>query len=140
MLPMPERGADAPVLVYLPEGMRPTLHTLTPAGGALMADLLLDEVVGIGRLPAGSTLRVAVTAGAPAAALNLTVTWPRQSGYLTVWPAGEPQPAGDRPGVGECRRVDHIEPIGRTAGVGPHIAGNRVAGQGQRLPGAVREE
>jgi hypothetical protein len=67
------------------------LH-LTPAGGALMADLLLDEVVGLGRLAAGATLRVPVAAGAPAAALNLTVTWPRASGYLTVWPCDEPRP------------------------------------------------
>ncbi len=57
-----------------------------------MADLLLDEVVGIGRLPSGGTLRVPVAPGAPAAALNLTVTWPRESGYLTVWPCDQPRP------------------------------------------------
>jgi lysophospholipase L1-like esterase len=32
---MPERAADEPVLLYLPEGMRPTVHTVAPAGGTV---------------------------------------------------------------------------------------------------------
>ena len=67
------------------------LH-LTPAGGSAMADLLADEVGGIGRLPAGSTLPVHV-GDANAAALNLTVSWPRDAGYVTVWPCDQPRPA-----------------------------------------------
>ena len=67
------------------------LH-LTPAGAAAMADLLADEIDGVGRLAAGATLRVPVAAGAPAAALNVTVTWPRAAGFLTVWPCDQPRP------------------------------------------------
>jgi hypothetical protein len=67
------------------------LH-LAPAGQALMADLILDEIEGTGRLAAGATLRVPVRTGAEAAALNLTATWPRASGYLTVWPCDRPRP------------------------------------------------
>jgi lysophospholipase L1-like esterase len=32
---LPARAADEPVLVHLPEGMRPTVHTLTAAGGTV---------------------------------------------------------------------------------------------------------
>ena len=67
------------------------LH-LTPAGAATMADLLADAVDGVGRLGAGATLRVPVAAGATAAALNVTVTWPRSAGFLTVWPCDQPRP------------------------------------------------
>ncbi len=67
------------------------LH-VTPAGGAVMADLLVDEVGGIGRLPAGGTLRLTVPPGAGAAAINLTATWPRGAGYLTAWPCDQPRP------------------------------------------------
>jgi hypothetical protein len=67
------------------------LH-VTPAGGAAMADLLVDEVGGIGRLPAGGTLRLAVSPETASAALNLTATWPRGAGYLTAWPCDEPRP------------------------------------------------
>jgi hypothetical protein len=67
------------------------LH-VTPAGGSAMADLLVDEVEGIGRLPAGGTLRLAVPPGAAAAAVNLTATWPRGAGFLTAWPCDEPRP------------------------------------------------
>jgi hypothetical protein len=67
------------------------LH-LTPSGASLMADLLADEVGGIGRLAAGTSLTVRVPGGAPAAALNVTVTWPRGAGYVTVWPCDRPRP------------------------------------------------
>jgi hypothetical protein len=67
------------------------LH-VTPAGASAMADLLVDEVGGIGRLPAGGTLRLTVPPGSAAAAINLTATWPRDAGYLTAWPCDEPRP------------------------------------------------
>jgi hypothetical protein len=67
------------------------LH-LTPAGQSAMADLLADEVGGLGRLAAGATLSVPVAAGTGAAALNVTVTWPRAAGFLTVWPCDQPRP------------------------------------------------
>ncbi len=67
------------------------LH-VTPAGGSIMADLLVDEVGGIGRLAADATLRLTVPPGAAAAAVNLTATWPRGPGYLTAWPCDEPRP------------------------------------------------
>ncbi len=34
-IPLPERDVDDRVLVYLPEGMRPTVHAITAAGGSL---------------------------------------------------------------------------------------------------------
>jgi hypothetical protein len=67
------------------------LH-LTPAGQAAMADLLTDAVAGLGRLAAGTTLTVPVVAGTRGAALNVTVTWPRADGFLTVWPCDQPRP------------------------------------------------
>ncbi|HKA04106.1 MAG TPA: hypothetical protein VKD67_07240, partial [Acidimicrobiales bacterium] len=67
------------------------LH-LTPAGQAAMADLLADEIAGLGRLPAGGTLTVPVAKDAAGAALNVTVTWPRTAGFLTVWPCDQPRP------------------------------------------------
>jgi Right handed beta helix region len=62
---------------------------------------VLDTRSGIGAptgtVAAGATLRLDLSAkvpsGAIAAALNLTVTQPRASGYLTVYPSGQPRPA-----------------------------------------------
>jgi lysophospholipase L1-like esterase len=34
-VPLPPRAGDEPVIVYLPEGMRPTVHTVRGAGGTL---------------------------------------------------------------------------------------------------------
>jgi hypothetical protein len=38
------------------------------------------------------TLRVPVAAGAAGPALNVTVTWPRAPGFLTVWPCDQARP------------------------------------------------
>ena len=54
--------------------------------------LVVDEVNGIGRLPAGGTLRLVVPPGTASAAVNLTATWPRGTGYLTAWPCDQPRP------------------------------------------------
>ncbi|MGE0877889.1 MAG: hypothetical protein AB7L13_12780 [Acidimicrobiia bacterium] len=67
-----------------------TFEPLTPArildtrtSGALGADSQIDlQVVGQGGVPAGAT----------AVVVNLTVTEPDASSYLTLWPTGEPRP------------------------------------------------
>ena len=75
--------ADQPGLSY------DAIH-LNTTGAALYARLLRTEVDGIGRLPGGQTLEVAVagTHGVPADAaavvLNVTVDDPKYAGYVTV--------------------------------------------------------
>ena len=84
--------ADQPGLSY------DAIH-LNTTGAALYARLLRTEVDGIGRLPGGQTLEVAVagTHGVPADAaavvLNVTVDDPKYAGYVTVQPCGAPPPS-----------------------------------------------
>jgi hypothetical protein len=84
--------ADQPGLSY------DAIH-LNTTGAALYARLLRTEVDGIGRLPGGETLEVAVagTHGVPADAaavvLNVTVDDPKYAGYVTVQPCGAPPPS-----------------------------------------------
>ncbi len=82
--------------------------TEPPEGGrftSLTPTRILDTRDGTGRggaigaIPGGAIIDVPVTgvASVPATgvsgiALNVTVTGPTSSGYLTVWPSGEPQP------------------------------------------------
>ena len=85
--------ADQPGLSY------DAIH-LNTTGAALYARLLRTEVDGIGRLPGGQTLEVAVagTHGVPADAaavvLNVTVDDPKYAGYVTVQPCGAPAAVG----------------------------------------------
>ena len=84
--------ADQPGLSY------DAIH-LNTTGAALYARLLRTEVDGIGRLPGGKTLEVAVagTHGVPvdaaAVVLNVTVDDPKYAGYVTVQPCGAPPPS-----------------------------------------------
>lgn len=84
--------ADQPGLSY------DAIH-LNTTGAALYARLLRTEVDGIGRLPGGQTLEVAVAGihGVPtdaaAVVLNVTVDDPKYAGYVTVQPCGAPPPS-----------------------------------------------
>jgi hypothetical protein len=72
---------------------------LNTTGAALYARLLRTEVDGIGRLPGGQTLDVAVAGthdvpvDAAAVVLNVTVDDPKYAGYVTVQPCGAPPPS-----------------------------------------------
>ena len=83
------------------------LH-VTPAGGSIMADLLVDEVGGIGRLAAGATLPLHVPPGAVAAAVNVTATWARGPGFLTVWPCDQPRPTASSLNFGRHETVANL--------------------------------
>ncbi len=79
--------ADRPGVTY------DAIH-LNREGTALMGELLRREVDGFTRLPAGAVLEVyvpAVPAGG-SALLNLTVTNPRDPGFVTVYPCGSARP------------------------------------------------
>jgi hypothetical protein len=84
--------ADQPGLSY------DAIH-LNTTGAALYARLLRTEVDGIGRVPGGQTLEIAVagTHGVPtdaaAVVLNVTVDDPKYAGYVTVQPCGAPPPS-----------------------------------------------
>jgi hypothetical protein len=93
--------ADGPGLTW--DG----LH-VTPAGGAAMADLLVDEIDGIGRLAAGGTLRLQAPPGTAAAAVNLTATGARGPGYLTAWPCDEPRPLASNLNFGRHQTVANL--------------------------------
>ena len=68
---------------------------LKPAGAALMAALIHDEVYGVGRLAAGTDKRVplgTLPAGAVAAVINVTATGARDAAFVTLHPCASAPP------------------------------------------------
>src|SRR5262249_18935963 len=97
----------------------PTLHSIVPAR-------IMDTRSGIGTavapLGAGETRALQVVgqadtpAGAVAVALNVTVTEPTASSYLTVWPAGAAMPTASNVNVVAGQTVANMVTVGIGAG------------------------
>lgn len=106
--------------------------TVLPVSGVAQADTVDGVADGVGRLPVGEVFDLAVLGrgGVPAAgvgsvALNVTVTNPFGSGFVTVWPAGRQRPTASSLNFVRAQTVPNmvIVPVGDGGKVSLFVSG-----------------